>query len=116
MSGDVLTLELLDHIGETVAGGINIRVVDLVRVACEDNLRTFTGTRDNRLDLVWSQVLGLVNDHVLLGYRSSTDVGQRLDFKQPQVDQFLVAAFALAALFHGAQQQFNIVKNRLHPW
>ena len=52
------------------------------------------------------QVLGFVDDHILLRNRTTTDIGQRLDFQQPEVNQLLVPAFAFAALFHGTEQGF----------
>ncbi|MNW08442.1 hypothetical protein D3C71_2052240 [compost metagenome] len=42
MPGDSLFLEPLHHIAESVAGGIQIRMVDLIRIAQKHNLAAFT--------------------------------------------------------------------------
>ncbi len=46
---------------EPVVGGVDVRVVDLVGVAGEDDLRPVPDARDDRLHLVRRQVLRLVH-------------------------------------------------------
>lgn len=41
MSCEGLILEASNEMNETVAGGIKVGVIDLVRVACEDDLGVF---------------------------------------------------------------------------
>jgi hypothetical protein len=76
--------------------GVDVRIVDLVRVAGEDDLGAFARARDDGLDLVRREVLRLVDDHVLVGKRATADVGQRLDLDHAQVDQLGVAAARLS--------------------
>ena len=52
MCGNPLPLEFFNKVGQTVAGGIDIRIVDLVRVAGQYDLGPFTNPGDNRLDFV----------------------------------------------------------------
>ena len=52
MGTDVLILKTLGNDGQTVARCIHVRIVDLVGVPGEDDLRIGAATRDHRLDLV----------------------------------------------------------------
>ncbi len=116
MPGNILTFKAFNRIGQAVAGRIDIGIIDLVGIACQNNFGSLSSPGNNCFDLMRGQILGLVDNHILLGYRTTTNVGERLNFHQPQIDQLTITPFALAALVIGRQQQFNIVKNRLHPW
>lgn len=61
------------------------------------------------------EVLGFVDDHILARDRSATDVGEGFDLQDAKVDQFLVGATAAFVFLVEAHQEFNVVKDRLHP-
>ena len=70
-------------------------MVDLIRIARQDDLGALAGTRDDRLDLVRRQVLRLVDDHVDVRQRAAADVRERLDLDEPEIDELGVAAAVL---------------------
>src|SRR5437016_6019794 len=74
-----LVLELVHDVDEPVAGRVHVRVVDLVRVAGEDDLGVVAHARDDRLHLVRREVLRLVDDDVLVGDAAPADVRERFD-------------------------------------
>src|SRR5207245_9676802 len=69
-------LELLDGVAETVAGKVEVGMIDLVRVAGENHLGPLAGTADTGLDLVRGQVLRLIHDDQLLRYGTSPNLAQ----------------------------------------
>ena len=91
MAAGLLALEPLHRVAQAVAGGVEVGVVDLVRVAGEDDLGAFAGAADDGLDLVRREVLGLVDDHELAGDRAAADVGQRLELDADPRDQLVDA-------------------------
>jgi hypothetical protein len=53
-----------DQVAQPVGQGVQVGMVDLLNVAREDDFGPVAGPRDDRLDLVRGQVLGLVDDQV----------------------------------------------------
>src|SRR5690606_39799062 len=49
----------------------------LIDIAGKDNFRMFAGTRYDRLDLMWGQVLSFINDKKDFGQRPPPDESQR---------------------------------------
>lgn len=110
-----MILKATNEVHKAVARGIEVRVIDLVRVACENDLGVFTRTRDDGFDLVGSEVLCFIDDHVLARDRAATDVGEGFDLQDAKVDEFLVGTTAAFVCLVEAHQEFNVVKDRLHP-
>src|SRR5450432_113832 len=111
-----LALELLDDGREAVRGRVDVGVVNLVRVAREDDLRGFPDARDDGLHFVGRQVLRLVDDDELVRDRAAADVRQRLDLDEAHVDELLVGAPALALLaLRQAHEVLDVVVDGLHP-
>src|SRR5688572_31596692 len=52
VADDGLSLQSLDDVREPVTAAVEVRVIDLRRVAGEDELRAFADARRDRLDLV----------------------------------------------------------------
>src|SRR5712692_9935116 len=113
--GQPLELELVDHVHQAVRGGVHVRVVDLVRVAGEDDLGVVADAGDDGLHLVRREVLRLVDDDVLVGDAAAADVRERLDGYQPQVDQLAVAAPRLLVGAGEAHEELDVVVDGLHP-
>jgi hypothetical protein len=57
---ELLTAEALGGDRQAIRSAVDVRVVDLARVAREDDLRAVAGAGDDRLDLVGRQILRLV--------------------------------------------------------
>jgi hypothetical protein len=87
---DLLGAEAVDDVREDVAG--------LVGVAGEHVLGALTCARADGLDLLGTEVLGLVDDPVLRRDRTTSDVGERFDLNDAEVDELFVAAAALLLL------------------
>ena len=126
MTGEGLTLESVRGDGEAVGRAVDVRVVDLERVAGEDNLRALSATRDDRLHLVRRQVLRLVDDQVLVRQAAAANVRERLDLKLAaveQIDEVAIAGAAAALRFlvlravlgAGRIEELEVVEDRLHP-
>src|SRR5690349_21876186 len=94
---------------------VEVRMIDLIRVARQDDLGAFTRARDDRLDLVRREVLRLVDDHVDVRQRAAADVRQRLDLDEPEIDELGVAAAVLLVGLVETEQQLEVVVDRLHP-
>lgn len=77
MGVDLIVVQPVDQVGEPVALGIQVGCVDLEDVACEDNLRILTGTRDDRFDLVRGQILRFIYNENHVAETSSANVGER---------------------------------------
>jgi len=104
---DLLGAEAVDDVREEVAV--------LVGVAGEHNLGALTCARADGLDLVGTEVLGIVDDPVLRRDRTTADVGERFDLHDAEVDELLVAAAALLLLRRPSHPEFDDVEDRLHP-
>ena len=113
MGGDRLSAEAVHDVGEAVGAGVDVRVVDLVRVAGEDDLRALADARDDRLDLERGEVLGLVDDHVLVGDGASADIGQGLDDDGAGSEE--VCGAAVLASHVEVAEHFEGVVDGLHP-
>src|SRR6476620_1696924 len=77
----------LGHHAEAVRGVIHVGVVDLLRIASEDDLRPLTTAGDDRLDLVRGEVLRLIHDEVLVRQAAPADVRERLDLNGPRLEE-----------------------------
>src|SRR5438874_5276778 len=115
VSGQALVLELVDHVDEAIAGRVHVGIVDLVRVAGEDDLGVVADAGDDRLHLVRRQVLRLVDDDVLIWNASSADVGERLDRHQAEIDQLAVAAARFLVGAGEPHEELDVVVDGLHP-
>ena len=63
-----VVFDLVDEIGKPVTLRIEVRGVDLVDIASENDLGIFTGPGDNGFHFVWGQVLGFIYDETNIGY------------------------------------------------
>ena len=63
-------------------------MVNLLRVAQQDDFRTHPGAGDDPLSLFGRQILRLVNDQIGLGNRPATDEVKGLGVHNPPVEQF----------------------------
>src|SRR5207248_106715 len=115
VSGQALVLELVDHVDEAIAGRVHVRIVDLIRVAGDDDLGVVADAGDDRLHLVRRQVLRFVDDDVLVGNAAPADVRQRLDGDQSQINQLPIAASRLLVRPRKAHQELDVVIDGLHP-
>src|SRR5262245_5863956 len=61
---DALLLEALGNDAQPVGRVIDIRVVDLMRVARQDDLRRLAASGDDRFDFVRREVLCLIDDEI----------------------------------------------------
>ena len=77
-----LLFELLNQPGEPVAFGIDIGIVDLIRITSEHNFGSFTHPRDDRFHFQGRQVLRLIHDQELIGNRSPADGVDRFNLQQ----------------------------------
>ena len=66
-----------DQVAQAIGLGIEIRVVDLLNVAGEHDLGSFTSTGDDGFDFVRGEILGLVHNEEDLLQASATDIRQR---------------------------------------
>src|SRR5580658_5619520 len=71
MGREPLPAEALGGDGQAVGRAVDVRIVDLPRVAREDDLRPVARPRDDRLHLVGREVLRLVDDDELLRERAT---------------------------------------------
>ena len=78
---DALAEELVAKVREAVGVEVQIGLVYLVDVSGEDYLSAFSGTGDDGLDLVRSEVLGLVHDEEDVAEAAAADIGQRVDYQ-----------------------------------
>ena len=79
MSVDGLPHHAIDQVAQTVRQRIQVRLIDLLDVSGEDDLRPFPGPRDDGLDFVGRQVLGFVDDKEHPLQAAAADVGQGRD-------------------------------------
>src|SRR5205823_10243688 len=111
--GHLLRAESIGGDGEPVRWAVDVRIVDLVGIAGEDDLRPVAGARDDRLYLVRREVLRLVDDHELVRQRSTANVRQRLDLDLAALQELGVGARALST--GRREQELEVVEDRLHP-
>ena len=76
---DALVPEPFDQISQPVALRVQIRVIDLLRIAEQHDFALLADAGDDRLHLVSAQILRLVDDDELPGNGSSADISERLD-------------------------------------
>jgi hypothetical protein len=92
IGGRICMGPILDaDVGQAVGRAVEVGVVDLPDVAGEDDLGALADAGDDGLDLVGREVLGLVDDHELVGDGSAADVGQRLEHELPSAISLLDA-------------------------
>ena len=77
MAIQFFSAQAVDDVGQPVGLLIQVRRVDLTDVAGEDDFGVLACTGDDGLDLMWCEVLGLVDDENHVGQRAAADVGQR---------------------------------------
>src|SRR5436190_9495979 len=96
MCGNGFCPEAADQEVESIRGGIEVRVIDLVRVAGKDDLSAAANTGDDGLSFERSQVLRLVDDHELVGNAAATNVAQRLNDDAAGAHEVSTAAMFVA--------------------
>ena len=67
MGRDLLVLESLDHIGQSIIDAVHIRVVDLIWISGQHDLGSISSPSDDCFHFVRCQVLGLVDNQELVG-------------------------------------------------
>ena len=85
----------------------------LVGIAGEDDLGAMSDAGDNGLGFQGCEILGLVNDHELIGDAAATNVAQRLDHNAAGAHQ--VAAAAMFVPHVQVAEHFQRVMDGLHP-
>lgn len=109
------TLEPIHHVGKTTGTFGQIRRVNLRDIAKANDLGTRAGSGDQRLHLFGRQVLGFVNDQVLVDEGAASHEIKRLDL-DTRPDQFLRCSPApFARIRVGFIEDFEIVIERAHP-
>ena len=113
-------LQPLHRIGQPVTAGIEIRVVDLIRITGQHHFRPLAGPADDGLDLMRGEVLRLIDNHKLAGNRPAPDIGQGLQFHHVVLQQLFhlqARAIILPVLrrLAAAHEKGEVVKNGLHP-
>ena len=68
-------------VGRAGNAHVEIRLIDLLNVAREDNFGLLSGTCYNRFNLVRGKILSLIHDEEGVAQTSSANIGQRLDNK-----------------------------------
>ncbi len=115
VTGDVQVLEVFRQVGESVGGGVHVGVVDLVGVAREHDLGAVPRPGEDRLHLMRGQVLGLVDDDVLVRDAPSADVGQGLDAEVAPLLQLGRSHGGAAPHLHvGGHDEVQVVVDGLH--
>ena len=79
MREEILVPHAVNHIDQSVGLAVQVGLVNLLDIAGEHHLGTFSGTGDDGFDFMRGQVLGFVNDAVGFAQASSADEGQGLD-------------------------------------
>src|ERR1035437_806232 len=79
MRSDGLVAEPADDVIKSIRGAVHIRVINLIRVAGENDFRAAADACDDGLGFELREILRLVNNHELVGDAAATDVAQRLD-------------------------------------
>mmetsp|Transcript_19691 Transcript_19691/g.33781 ORF Transcript_19691/g.33781 Transcript_19691/m.33781 type:complete len:217 (+) Transcript_19691:533-1183(+) len=96
LEGDVgvqgLARHAVDEVAQAIRQAVQVRCIDLLDVAREDDLGALAGARDDRLHLQRRQVLRLVHDEEHLLKASAADVGEGRD------DQLLAVEHVLDVL------------------
>src|SRR5690606_15625389 len=115
MPSDGLVLQPIREHREAVTSGVHIGVVDLVRVTCQDYLRTLATPRHHRFDLMRGEVLGLVHNHKLLRQTPPANVSERLYLNLTRIEQILKTAIVPAPVAACNQEILQVVVERLHP-
>ena len=90
MGRDGLALHPVVAVHQAVAAGVDVGIVDLRRVADQDDLRALRDAGDDRLHLVRRQLLRLVQDEEPPRDRAAADEAERLDLDQAALEQALV--------------------------
>ena len=100
--------------GQAVGVEVQIRLIYLVDVAREDYLGALAGPGDDGLDLVGSQVLGLVHDEEHVAEAASADIGQRIDEQLLRLEHVVDLRYFLAARAVAALDDGQVVEQRQH--
>src|SRR6185503_2490963 len=93
--GDRFRAEFADDVDEAVGGGIDVGIVDLIRVAGENDFRAVANAGDDGFHFERREVLGLVDDHELVGDAAAADVTERLHNNCAGTHQVAAAAVVL---------------------
>ena len=118
MPEKLITLEAFGQIHNAVRGGVQVRVIDLVRIARHDNFGADPRAGHNGFNLMRRQVLGFVHDHVLLGDGTAPDISESFHFQFMGIEQILnlvIHFFRIILQMALIKNKFQVVKNRLHP-
>lgn len=113
MGGDGLAFELRHDVVEAVGTAVDIRVVDLVGIAGEDDLGPLPHAGDDGFDFERGQILGLVDDHELVRDGAAADVAESFDDDGAAADEVSAAAAFVAHV--EVAEHFEGVVDGLHP-
>ena len=91
VADDGQPLHLLDGVRQAIGGLVEVGVVDLADVAGEDEFRALANAAGDGLDLVRREVLGLVDEHELVGDGAAADVGEGLEHQRAVGDHLVDA-------------------------
>ena len=94
---------------------IEIRIVDLGRIAGEDHFGPLTRTGNNRLHFMRSQVLRFVDDHIHLRERTAADVGDSFHLDLLALHDEFQSSRPISLSACSRAEEFEVVIDRLHP-
>ena len=86
MADNIFILEFFYCYTESITLGIEIGNIDLIRIACQNYLRTFSCPGDDRFHFMWCKVLGFIYYDELIRQASSPDIGQGFQFDKTEVE------------------------------
>jgi len=112
MAGDFFSLQPFNEIGQTVAACVQVGVVNLFRIAGENDLGPLTNASHEGLNHVGRKILSFITDHKLLGNRSSPNIGQGLHFQDSPSSPVLQHIGGILTI---PQKELKIIVNGLHP-
>ena len=92
MGHELLPLQSVAGVDETIRVRIDVGIVDLGEIANQDHLAAFSHSRDECFCLVWSELLGFIDDEDGAGNGASADVSDGFHLDQTGLDERFVGA------------------------
>ncbi|MOA49058.1 hypothetical protein D3C78_1718930 [compost metagenome] len=90
MAAQALFFEAFHQISQTIAGGIQIGMVDLLRVTKQYNFTTFSDPRHDGFHLMTRQILGFIHNNELSWNGAASYISQRLNLYAPETHEDLI--------------------------
>ncbi len=77
VSKNILALQFICEIGQSVGFQVEVWGIDLMNITGENDFRSFAGPGNNCLNLMWCEVLSLINNKEYFAQASSADIYAR---------------------------------------